>query len=236
MKSFKKHFKDKSLNIIHASIHGKAEHFDINEAITSPEEIKSNSETSRRLTKHYSALLTNKYHKEHIREYTRNSSPLNSYHWDKHKNEVGIHKDYEQNTKNLDNALHSYKSPEDLTVWSSTIHNPEKLKNKEGIVHHPAYLSTSILQHVALDRDINSTDDSEGNRHHHILKIHVPKESHGAYVYHISKIPGEHEFLLPRGSNLKHLHTEVIKEPFHNYLKEGKRTKYTYLHSMELQP
>ena len=44
----------------------------------------------------------------------------------------------------------------------------------------------------------------------HILNIHVPAGSHGAYVSHISASPVEREFIIPRGSNLKYHHTETV--------------------------
>ena len=121
-----------------------------------------------------------------------------------------------------------------MHVWSSTIHDPRKLKDSNDIVHHPAFLSTTAYYPVALHRDINSKDEMNGDRNHHILKIHVPKESPGAYVDHISKYPGEYEYLLPKGSNLKYHKTETKSEPYHNYLLDKKCKTHTHIHHMEL--
>ncbi len=243
MKSFKKTYENKNLNCIHASIHGKAEHFDISEAIATNDEIKSNFELAGRLTKHYSDLLTDKTAKSNITNYTEHSHYINTYLWSKHKqpdsykktNEINsIDKHAESTIKNINKILHSHKSPENMTVWSSSIHDPEKLKNKEGIVHHPAFLSTSTYRHVALNRDINQVDDKDYNLHHHVYKIHVPQGSPGAYVDHISKYPGEYEFLLPSGQNLRHIKTTTTHTPYKHY-SFGMKKKYLHIHEMELQ-
>lgn len=239
MKSFKKTASDKKLNCVHASIHGKAEHFDISEAIATNDEIKSNIELAGRLTNHYAALHTNTLHKNAINNYTRISMDINDHEWQKYKKEPYNHMPedtdkFERQSRVLDKTLRSYKSPENLTVWSSSIHNPEKLKNSEGIVHHPAFLSTSTYRPVALNRDINSKEEKNGDYHHHILKINVPKGSPGAYVDHISKYPGEYEYILPKGMNLKHNKTTTTSEKFHHYVLDAPRMKHTHIHEMSL--
>ena len=64
-----------------------------------------------------------------------------------------------------------------------------------------------------------SKHDPEGisEFHHHILKIHVPKGSHGGYVNHISRIKDEYEFILPRGANLKHKYETVETHPLPDF-------------------
>ena len=238
MKSFKKIYETNYLNPVHCSIHGKTEHFDISEAIATNDEINANRETAARLTQHYSDLLGDKIAQTHIKHYTENSEKMNSYLWNKHKNAPYHYttKALVSQTKKLNEILHSYKSPEDLTIWSSSIHDPEKLKNKEGIVHHPAFISTSTYRHVALNRDIiNAVDDYNLNQHHHIFKIHVPKGSPGAYVDHISKFPGEFEYVLPSGMNLKHIKTTTTDIPSKHYLSPVPTKNYTHIHEMELQ-
>jgi len=171
-----------------------------------------------------------------LHEYTKASLVHNDYLWHKHNktlnqseyhpNLPSHHERFERDElKPLDNAIKRQTIPENMTLWSSTIHDPRVLKNSENIVHHPAYLSTSIHKYVAVNRDINSQEDAKGNVHHHILRIHVPKGTHGAYLANVSEYGKEHEVLLPRGQNLRYLKTSTI-------LNHGK--KQTHIHHMEL--
>ena len=76
--------------------------------------------------------------------------------------------------------------------------------NSEGILHHPAYLSTSLNKSTAKRF---SPHDNKNEKN--VLKIHVPEGSSGSYVGHISFNPKEKEFILPAGTNLKYHHTKI---------------------------
>ncbi len=256
MKSFKKDYNNYKLQAIHASIHPDESESNstyypdsMEESIgdSNKEAIKKNFELSNELTNHYGSLLKNSNHFNIIKSYTSNSFPVNGDLWDKHhKTNVyspsyllkDVRKAHEielsKKTSSMDKVLSRHKTPHDLTLWSSTVHDPRVKKNSEGVMHHPAYISTSIYKPVAINRDINSKEDAEGNFHHHILKIHVPEGHKGVYVDHASNYRGEFEFILPRGLNLKHTKTETSFEKMYNYQKEKYTKKHIHIHHMEI--
>jgi len=131
----------------------------------------------------------------------------------------------------LDAAINLHKTPHKLAVWSGTGIDPREHMNSEGIVHHPAYLSTSLSPYIAKGFAINSRQYKlEGNElHTHLMKIHVPKGHPGAYVAHL-KNPDEKEFILPRNTKLKHIKTDTEQESF-GY---GSRKYFTHVHHMKV--
>jgi hypothetical protein len=181
--------------------------------IPSTKELDKKEKLHKNLTNHYKTENFNRNETEAIENYTDNSQPINRYHWNKHKG-IERHKDSENKnkeiTEHLDSALDKHKTPEDMTVYSGTIHDPRKLKNSKGIVHHPAFISSTIKKHVAdkFATGNQQLDDDGYTNHRHILSINVPKGHSGVYVDHMSSNKDEKEFILPRGTNLKHLHTD----------------------------
>jgi hypothetical protein len=180
-----------------------------------------------KLTKHYNFNSEeDDFHKNHIEKYTNDSSGVNHYLWMKYKGnitpenkdelEFNAFKDSSPHMKHLDKALTRFKTPMDIKVHSGTYFDPRHQQDKNGIVHHPAYLSASLLHQQALyfapSIKPEKTKDFIPLKEKHVLTIHVPKGSRGAYVSHISYSPAEREFILPRGSNLKYNHTETVKE------------------------
>jgi hypothetical protein len=118
----------------------------------------------------------------------------------------------------IDSAISKNKAPHDLHIYSGTPHDPRKIKNANGVVHHPSYLSTSLNPHIAhtFADDNREYKDNLDNReiHNHIMEIHVPKNHPGVYNSQPGVgISAEREYILPRGSNLKYhgTDTEVIK-------------------------
>jgi hypothetical protein len=167
------------------------------------------------LVNHYSNY-TDK-HKKSIKDYTHQSFYLNDFHWKTHNN-IPTTTKYTEDTKNMDSVVNAHKTPQNLTVYSKSIHDPRTLKNYKDIVHHPAYLSASIQRSVAKNLKWNHhTDKETGEEHHHILKIDVPRGSPGAYVDHHSSLSSQKEFIIPRGSNLKYHKTESQKFGKDNY-------------------
>ncbi len=169
-----------------------------------------------RLQSHYdfndkNTLSIQKYTGDHARH-------INHILWEKHKDNNystfsnNTDYDYGKDIQNIDHNLSSFKTPHKLSLYSGTKrYDPRERMNDKGILYHPAYLSTSINKRMALNFGHkktewhNSGDKNEfGIFHHHILKIHVPKDHPGAYIDHISRNKGEYEFLLPRGLNLKY--------------------------------
>lgn len=120
----------------------------------------------------------------------------------------------EHNMKIMDDALRHHTTPHDLTVYSGLgqFHGDVVATNQR--VHHPAYLSTSLRPDMAMGFahcHLHGTDVVA-----HLLKIHVPQGHPGAYVDHISRNPGEQEFILPRDTTLHidHGKRQYMKIPF----------------------
>lgn len=121
----------------------------------------------------------------------------------------------------MDNLLSKYKTPIDFHVFTGLHEPPVKAWHKLKVpLHmvHPGYISTSLHKNIAqnfaysrlfttLREPTISNDDysqkGELQMHKHILRIRVPKGQHGYYAHHNSTVPREHEFILPRGTNLK---------------------------------
>jgi len=163
-----------------------------------------------RLEKHYG-----KINGGGLKDYTASSGNINSYLWEKHKNPSLEKPELDVKVNQLDNTINSHSTPEAMTVWSKSRHDPRALKNDQGVMHHPAFMSTSIQKNVATGQYAtrNVVKDDKGIAHQHVYKIAVPKGSKGVYV------PDKHniddrakEFILPRGTNLKHIRTETKED------------------------
>jgi ADP-ribosyltransferase exoenzyme len=109
----------------------------------------------------------------------------------------------------LDSVMDKHKTPQDMHVYSGTKHD----LRKHDIMDHPAYMSTSLHPEVAHGFSIQhkSYNHDTKNYESHVMNIHVPKGSRGAYIGHIAKYPGEKEFIIPRDSKLKYNRTESTK-------------------------
>ena len=148
--------------------------------------------------------------------YTDDSARINSYLWEDHKEARHFKVSVDKSIQHIDNVLESHKTPHKLSVYSGMKENPKERMNDKGIFHHPAYLSTSIEPKTAVAFSRSKyTNNLKDNPQKHILKIHVPKDHPGAYIDHISSNQGEHEFLLPRGLNLKYKGT--VKHLIHEH-------------------
>jgi len=179
-------------------------------------------------------------HEHEIQQYTTsdmavNSYPLNDYQWKKH--EYAQHgKEYsidhlDARTNRMDSVINAHRTPNKLTVYSGIKYDPRTRMDANRIVHHPAYLSTSLMKYQAKGfgmteykkkpptkktsktREDFSTPSEE---HTHVLNIKVPKNHPGAYVAAHSRLSAEKEFILPRGTNLKYIHTQhhYVEDPY----------------------
>lgn len=153
--------------------------------------------------------------KKNINNFTNRSFEMNNYHWNNHANPSNP-KDarIEENTKGLDKALTKHQTPHNMTVYSGVSYHPKEMSSNK-VLHHPAYMSTSIDKEIAkgfADDQQTDEEDEMGRTHNHVLKIHVPAGSHGAYVDHLSSHGGQREFILPR--NTKLLHMKTISKPY----------------------
>ena len=175
------------------------------------------------LDKHYSDLP----HPNRLKEYGNSGAYLNNYLWNKHKGDKHVTPLYDKQASEMDEALHKHKTPQEMTVWSKSIHDPRELKNSEGIVHHPAFLSTSVHKHIPEQefQHRNTVISKSGAKVNNIFKIKVPKDHPGAYISHVTGSRYS-EFVLPRGTNMKHHSTSTIYD-------QG-RNEYHYTHELSV--
>jgi len=204
---------------IHASIHNEGNfmrNFDEIEIFdtSNDEETKS---LHKELMDHYKPHLLSEPHKKIIKNYTSDSEDMNGYLW-KHRNNPDIHAGSPQSLpyahiKKLTNIINDHHAPKDIEVWSSTRHDPRKLKDKNDHLYHPAFLSTSHKKIVAESRDQNSVRDKNGDEDLHILHFTIPKDHPSLYVAHprLTKFPNEAEILLPPRMKFKYNNTTLHK-------------------------
>jgi hypothetical protein len=163
-----------------------------------------------KLIKHYKDY--NDDDKKVIANYTDCSRYLNSYHWNKSRGENKKNvPELENTTGQLDDALDAHRTPHKLSVYSGTKDDPRKNMDKDGIVNHPAYLSTSIDNNVAQGFSSSHAKNDKIFEERHVLKINIPKNHPGGYVAQHSSHPEENEFILPRNTKLKYRGTVTHK-------------------------
>jgi hypothetical protein len=231
MKSFKTFLKEFEQSwadqAIHAGI-GREDGIFMDEQ--TDDEFEAIHKQHRALSDHYSKFSSRQL--GHIHEYTKNEAAgINTHLWDDHANKTKNAKKYfGPAIRSLDSAMKVHKTPENMTVYSSSIHDPREKKGPNNVVHHPAYLSTSIDPEIAHNRDVNSVYKDDGE-HHNILKIDVPAGSKGAYVAHHSNYSIEKEFILPRGTKLLHHSTDTTIRPARS---PHDSAKHTHVHHMSV--
>jgi hypothetical protein len=155
-----------------------------------------------KLKNHYGNIISSENDKQ-LSNYTATSYTINNHLWKQHQDDGNGYEfdniGYRDRIDSIDNSLNRSKTPQKLSVYSGTAHDPRNYMNDKNIVHHPAYISTSLSNQTAQKFTMAHYGDIK-----HVLKINVPKGHPGAYVDHMSENPGEHEFVLPRGLNLKY--------------------------------
>lgn len=105
-----------------------------------------------------------------------------------------------QQIHHVDSVLSRGKTPDDLVVYTGTNKDHAETLAKESIVKHPAYLSSSL----SLRKAKAFAESKDGS----VVAIHLPVGHSGLYLQHISRIPSEREFLLPRGLKLSIDHSK----------------------------
>jgi hypothetical protein len=104
----------------------------------------------------------------------------------------------------LDHALHHQVTPDNMVVYSGISNDHAAKVRSNDVVHHPAFLSTSLRMSTA-----QMFSHSQSSRD--ILKIHVPAGHPGAYIGELSGSNShEKEFLLPRGLKLRIHHDKQL--------------------------
>jgi hypothetical protein len=158
----------------------------------------------------YAHLENNHDNKSLIRNYSQDSTDINSTLIDKHNGGTLNSSDHFHLSKaqSLSNVIKNANPlHKDTTVYSSTGRWDVSASHKEGdIIHTPAFTSTSIFTHVPQEHYYSNIADTEKNPNRTInyLKINLPKGyKHGAYIGHMSKFPEEGEFLINRDRKWK---------------------------------
>jgi len=185
------------------------------------------------LTNHYT--YNNEKHHHSLDKYSgKEYRIINGHLWNVHNKSENLltatdRTNAEHHIKNIDEAMNVHKTPKSFSVYSSIRHNFNPEENK--VYHHPSFLSTSLSRGTAkfFEKPNVIHKDTGAEFHHHMLHIHVPKDHPGAFLESVS--PGEKEFILPRGTNLRHKHT-------HTYLKKGnspeEKDAYYHVHHMDI--
>ncbi|PEA86926.1 ADP-ribosyltransferase [Bacillus thuringiensis] len=147
--------------------------------------------------------------KNHIKEYTKNASPLNSY-LRENDGELGSDKIKNKKIEIIDNALKKIKLKESIIVYRGT----------DGIIFGEEFQKTlmngnKVNQNVAkkimkqfegtalLERGYLSTSIALANQfiaRPVLLELKVPKNSEACYVDPISYYPGQYELLIARNT------------------------------------
>ena len=185
------------------------------------------------LAKHYSDIDAKSMdlpHKKALDAYTNNSRTINDYHWKKAKGSRVPNENIDEKSRDLDSIIHSHKTPKKMVVYSGTKHDPREIKDENNIVHHPSYLSASLDKDVAKQFGDRLATRKGEMLYKHVLKIHVPEGHPGAYIAHSGlALKSEMEFMLPRGTNMKHIRTETKVDP-----EETMWRTTTHTHHMEV--
>lgn len=174
-------------------------HPTLDDAMQHHEDIVHNQEqhadvVGEKLSSHYRKIPLNEHETNALNIYTDASSRLNSRILGKKLETEDLPRMH-----HMDNALNWGKTPNDLIVYTGTDKDHSQLLRNSRLVKHPAYMSTSL----SLRKAVGFATGKEGD----VVAIHVPANHAGLYLPHISRIPSEREFLLPRGLTLR-LHPE----------------------------
>jgi hypothetical protein len=184
------------------------------------------------LTNHYHEDLSNHPDSNHVVNYTKGSSEFNGALLRSHKSGTSDIESvddgynymseksaemYNERRNGIDKAITSIPAPKDFDTYSGIGFDPRRIMDQNGVIHSPAYLSSSIDPRIAhsfsheLDsRTGQSPRDNDGEIEKHILRIPVKQyQTNGSYVDSISNFGtkegqlGEKEFLHPRGQKYK---------------------------------
>jgi hypothetical protein len=164
-------------------------------------------------TYHVDKHLTSTYPHDHFREehnsavkqYTEWSHKLNHHLINSYQDGKDPGETFEKhNIRHLDDVLHERHLKHDLHVYSGVGFHPgeEAAKDPENKLHLPAYTSTSVHKTTAF-QFTKSQPDNNGERHNHLLHIHLKPGQKGNYFGHRAAFGNEYEFLLPRNTTLK---------------------------------
>lgn len=173
--------------------------------------LEQSNKWTKELHFHQHTILTHPYHEPNLKSYTTSSYFLNK----KLINGDHLTDEHKEIDHSLGESLKKGKLPKPMFVYTGVKenmfqHSPDK---DTGMIHftHKGYTSTSLREkiahgftreHYVHDSDMELPDQDKFDVHAHVLKIHVPKKSHGLYMHGISNFPDEHEVLFHKNIKL----------------------------------
>lgn len=174
------------------------------------------------LTDHYGVdTAMNRDQMGALTSYTTYSGNINKELVNAHESGLPVSSYTKEFIGKMDNALeNAMPTPKKMTTYSGLGFDPRKRMNDEGVLHSPAYLSSSIRPGEALKhaKDMNVYDDDKP-REIHVLKInHDENQPTGLYIGEHSMFPNEQEYITKRGINL-----HLDKEPEIHTLNDGSK-------------
>ena len=140
-----------------------------------------------------------------ISSYTSGSKDVNNALWKNKADGINIADHLVRKIHEIHAGLDASKpSTDDMTVYSGIRRDPQEMtKESGGLLHHPAFISSSINPSNALSFAL-PTDKKEV----HVLKIKIRKGQRvGGYLGDRSNIPGEQEYLI-KSNQMLHIHPE----------------------------
>ena len=156
---------------------------------------KTVEDTANELTTHYAKAGLSDEEKENLSFYTGPDANINHRILRNTLFDSDVYKMY-----HLDSALRKGTTPKHLVVYSGTDAAHSKILGSSDLVHHPAYISSSL--------GIKNALDFAGTKNGSVNDVHIPEGHHGLYMQEHSDLPEEREFLLPRGMILKLDHSK----------------------------
>lgn len=163
----------------------------------------------------------NKNHIKHIKRYTDSSTGVNKFLYNRAKGDP-VNTDYHEHAEGMKDATKAHTTPSDMHVFTGLRRNPRDQigkSKKETTFHFPAFTSTSLSHNVATSFTVSTSKPNATKLSNHVLKIHVPEGSHGAYVsHHSSQTGNEHEFILHPDAQIKiHHKPDVDSDGLHTW-------------------
>ena len=168
-------------------------------------------ELERHLNDHYKYNVDDKDFRDVIMG--GSSHAVNDYLWKKHQGGYKAAMNTERYNKELLNTVRATNNvarriltPKPMTLYSGTRHDPREIMNKEGIVHHPAFMSTSTDPHIGKsfgrrNKDLDRSDI-------HVLRLRINENHPGIWMHPYAPFSHEKEMLLPSGLDMRHLGTK----------------------------
>lgn len=147
--------------------------------------------------------------------YSKDSKSLNYALIQAHKNKSDLTDHNKTVTHHLDSATNKPIGHE-THLYSGIGFNPAKMKNENGHVHLPAYMSLTHDKAIAHKfarkphEDAITAKEKKETHDQHILHLHMKKNDKGLHMSHLSDFNNEHETLLPRNTTIKIHHEPTV--------------------------